>query len=153
MNRFAIGSHLDSPAADVWAFVTTMAGVNYELWPIAKMTYPRGMDSIAGREVPLRRPLFRSWVLLFGVLPIDYDEITLVRLDARGFSEDSRMLSQRVWRHEREVRDRDGGCVVEDRLEFDPKLRALSPIFERAFRLTFENRHRRLRARFGGQPR
>ena len=46
--------------------------------------------------------LFRSWILLFGVLPIDYDDITLVSIEpGRGFHERSSMLSMRVWEHER----------------------------------------------------
>jgi ligand-binding SRPBCC domain-containing protein len=151
LRTFAIASRLDAPRERVYAFVTTMAGVNHELWPIARMTHPRGMASLDGRAIPLRTPIFRSWVLLFGVLPIDFDEITFLRFDHEGFSEDSRMLSQRVWRHERTLRDDSGGCVIDDRIEWEPKVMALAPIFDRAFRLTFENRHRRLRARFGGR--
>ena len=62
--------------------------------------------------------IFRSWVLLFGVLPIDYDDLTLIALEpGRGFHERSRMLSMRVWEHERTLEpDGEGGCRVRDRL-------------------------------------
>ena len=36
------------------------------------------------------------------MIPIDYDDLTLVALEpGRGFHERSRMLSMRVWEHER----------------------------------------------------
>ena len=49
-------------------------------------------------------------------MPFDYDELTLVRLDpGRGFLERSRMLSQRLWEHERTLEPSgEGGCLVTD---------------------------------------
>ena len=53
-------------------------------------------------EIELGVPLGRCWLLLFGLLPFEYDELTLVRLEpGRGFLERSRMLSLRHWEHER----------------------------------------------------
>jgi len=66
------------------------------------MTVPRGFERLDPERVELGRPLGRSWVLLFGLIPFDYDEITLVRLEeGRGFLERSQMLTQRTWEHER----------------------------------------------------
>ncbi|NJL71809.1 MAG: hypothetical protein HC888_09400 [Candidatus Competibacteraceae bacterium] len=42
------------------------------------------------------------WLLLFGVLLVDYDDLCLVKvLDGEGFSERSSMLSMRQWQHDR----------------------------------------------------
>jgi ligand-binding SRPBCC domain-containing protein len=100
--------------------------------------------------VVLGERIFRSWVLLLGVLPIDYDDLTLVALEpGRGFHERSRMMSMRVWEHERWLTARDGGCHVVDRLAFQPRLPGMGPLLERFIRATFRHRHARLRRHFG----
>jgi hypothetical protein len=120
--------------------------------PIVRMTVPRGLERLDPEKVPIGRPIGRSWILLFGVLPIDYDDITLVRLDpGRGFLERSPMLTQRLWEHERTIEpDGAAACVITDRVRYEPKLPlprgALTPLF----RTVFRHRHRRLRRHFGG---
>jgi ligand-binding SRPBCC domain-containing protein len=93
--------------------------------------------------------LFRSWVLLFGVLPIDYDDLTLVAIEpGRGFQERSRMLSMRVWEHDRTLTPDGTGCVVRDELRLEPRLPGMGPLLEWVVRALFRHRHRRLRRRF-----
>ena len=148
-----IASRLEAAPEIVWARVSTVAGVNAELRPIARMTAPRGVDSLADVDVALGQRLFRSWVLLFGLLPIDYDDLTLVRLEpGRGFHERSSMLSQRVWEHERTLVAEGCGCRVTDRLRFEPRTPIPAGAVERVVRLLFQHRHRRLRRTFGGRP-
>jgi hypothetical protein len=141
-------------ADEVWERVTTPAGINHELGPWMRMTIPRGWAgaSLADVVPPVR--LGRSWVLLFGVIPFDYDDLAIDALGERSFRERSTMLSAREWQHERWVvpdelspGDR---CVVRDRLEFVPR-RAITAI-PRAARIhraviaaVFAHRHRRLR--------
>ena len=67
----------------------------------------------------------------------------------RGFLERSRMLSMRVWEHERRLQPVAGGCRIVDRLTFQPRLPGMGPLLERFIRLTFRHRHRRLRGQFG----
>ena len=87
-------------------------------------------------------------------MPFDYDELTLVRLEpGRGFLERSRMLSQRLWEHERTLEPSgEGGCLIADRVLWQPRRgvpgAALRPVIHRFF----EHRHRRLQRRFGGRP-
>lgn len=148
-----IASLLEASPETVWARVSTVTGVNAELRPIARMTAPRGVDSLADVEVALGARLFRSWVLLFGLVPIDYDDLTLVRLEpGRGFHERSSMLSQRVWEHERTLAAEGGGCRVTDRLRFEPRTPIPAGAVERVVGFLFEHRHRRLRRTFGGRP-
>ena len=135
----------------VWERVSTFEGINDELGPVLRMTAPARVRRLEPAEVVLGERIFRSWVLLFGVLPIDYDDLTLIALEpGRGFHERSRMLSMRVWEHERTL-EPDGatGCLVRDRLSFEPRLPGMGPLLERIVRATFKHRHVRLRRRFG----
>ena len=134
----------------VWARVSTFEGINAELQPLMRMTAPGSVRALEPADVVLGERIFRSWVLLFGVLPIDFDDLTLVELEpGRGFLERSRMLSMRVWEHERRLQPVAGGCRIVDRLTFQPRLPGMGPLLERFIRLTFRHRHRRLRGQFG----
>src|SRR5260370_4580315 len=95
-------SELEADLAQVWAGITTVDGINDELRPLLRMTAPARLRERGLRDVVVGKRICRSWVLLFGVLPVDYDDITLERLDPpRGFLERSTMLSQRRGAHER----------------------------------------------------
>lgn len=147
-----VSSRLDARPDRVWDRIITPAGINYELRPYLRMTRPRGVDSLDPAKVQLGERIGRSWILLFGLIPFDYDDITLVRLEeGRGFLERSPMLSQRVWEHERTLEPAaEGGCLITDRVRWVPRLglpgRPLVPVI----RWTFRHRHRRLRRHFGG---
>jgi ligand-binding SRPBCC domain-containing protein len=149
------GSQLDAAADAVWERVTTLEGITEELMPIMRMTAPADVDALRPEDIVPGQRLFRSWILLFGLIPFDYDDITVVEMQpGRYFHERSTMLSQRVWEHERWVEPRDGGCVVRDRLRFEPRLglpgKWVEPVIRAIFR--HRHRHRRLRRRFGGRP-
>jgi ligand-binding SRPBCC domain-containing protein len=156
--EFTVRSSLRAPPERVWERVTSLEGINDELLPLVRMTVPRGLEhmdlrEIAGREIAAPTHLGRSWILLFGLLPFDYDDLVLVRVEPnRGFLERSRMLSQRLWEHERTLEpDGTDGCTLTDRVRFAPRgplpARWLRPILRRVFR----HRHRRLRRHFGGE--
>ena len=152
--EFQVRSRLDAPADAVWERVITFEGVNDELRPIVRMTAPPAIRSLDPAQVVLGERLFRSWILLFGVLPIDYDDVTVVRLEpGRGFLERSPMLTQRTWEHERTLEpDGEASCVVTDRVRFEPRIGFVAPVLRPVFRAVFRHRHRRLRRRFGGTP-
>jgi hypothetical protein len=146
-----VESRLAAAPGAVWLRVMSAEGINDEMAPLFRMTVPRGLDGLdLGRVEPGR--LGRSWILLFGVLPVDSDDLGLERIDpGRGFLERSTMLSQRLWEHERTIEPlADGGCTVSDRVAWEPRLplpgRLLRPLFGAFFR----HRHRRLRRHFGG---
>ena len=126
-----------------------MAGVNAELRPL-RMTYPPEAADIGAADAPLGQVLFRSWVLLFGVLPIDRHALALTAVNpGEGFQEDSTTWLQRYWRHERRLTPIPGGCRVTDRLEFEPRVATFAPVVKRVAGWVFARRHRYLRARFG----
>jgi hypothetical protein len=130
-----------------------MAGINRELFPLVRMTYPASISELTPENVVLGKQMFRSWILLFGVLPIDYDDITLAELfPGGGFQENSTMLTQSLWRHRRTLEDMPAGCRVTDAIEFVPRIRWLGPVFRPVFLLAFRLRHWNLRRIFGTAP-
>jgi ligand-binding SRPBCC domain-containing protein len=150
--RVEVASRLEAPAATVWERASSFEGVNHELMPLMRMTAPPEVRRLDPSEVRLGERICRSWIFLFGVIPVDYDDIVLVELEpGRGFHERSTMLSMRSWEHERWIEPAgEGACTIRDRLTFEPRLplpgRALQPVV----RALFRHRHRRLRGRFGG---
>jgi hypothetical protein len=121
---FTVSSPLRAPADRVWAHAGSFAGVNRELWPLARMTFPPAMSRLTPEAFPVGWLAFRSWILLFGLVPVEFDDITLEELEpGRGFSEVSRMLNVRQWRHRRSVTPAGEGCVVRDEVAFVPRWR------------------------------
>src|SRR6185295_16545281 len=106
-------SVVDAPADQVWARVVTPEGINDELRPWMTMSMPRGAESLTVDTVPIGTPVGRCWMRLFGVLPFDYDHLTIAELwPGEGFHEESTMLSMRQWRHERSVKPEADGKTV-----------------------------------------
>jgi len=151
MNRtFTFTSTLRAPAAQVWAHAHSFAGVNKELWPLARMTYPAEHAFLTPETTPLGRRAFRSWILLFGLIPVDFDDITLVELEpGHGFYEVSSLFSMREWRHRRSVMPAAHGCVVRDELAGVPRWPWAGPLLFGIYRAVFALRHRNLRRLFG----
>ena len=147
-----VASRLTAQPERVWQAVATADGINGELRPFLRMTVPRGLDRLDLGSVRPGQRLGRSWILLLGVLPFDYDDITLVRIEeGRGFLERSRMLTQRTWEHERTLEPAgQGECLVRDRLRWEPRLGLPGEPLRPLIRALFRHRHRRLRRRFGG---
>ena len=152
-----ITTRLPAPAADVWGRAVTPAGINDELRPVLRMTMPKGLGDATIDDVEVGVTLGRSWILLGGILPVDYDDLRLTELEkpkegqARfRFQERSRTSTFAIWGHERTVEPLgEGECTVTDRLTWEFK-----PLFARlpgARRLAnavvgflFRHRHRRL---------
>lgn len=115
------------------------------------MSFPEQYRDLASSWAPGQR-LFRSWILLAGILPVEYDDLTLVELEpGRRFLERSQLLSQRVWEHERVLTPHQGATRIEDRIRFEPRLAALAPLYLLLFRAVFRYRHWKLRRIFGSQ--
>lgn len=143
-----ISSLLAAPADRVWGEASTLRGVNRELGPWIRMTGPQ--DASFESAAPGRR-FTRSWLLLLGVLPFDFDEMTFERVGpGPGFLERSRLLSASSWEHERTIEPAAGGCRVTDRVRFTPRIGFATPLQRALVAAVFRHRHRRLRGRFGG---
>jgi hypothetical protein len=148
-------SRLSAAAEEVWRRAVSPEGINHELGPWLRMRMPAALEGRSIEDLPLGEPLGRSWILLFGVIPVDYDDLLLAeRGPGLRFLERSQLLSMARWQHEREVRSVGEGCEVTDRLTFE--LRPLSAAMPGSQRLAramiawiFRHRHRRMAAWFG----
>jgi hypothetical protein len=149
--EFEIATELAADAAAVWERATSAEGINDEMRPWFRMTVPRGLDSL---DIDTLEPgrIGRSWLLLFGIVPVDYDDLCLERIErGRGFHERSTMLSQRLWEHRRTIEPGDGrGCTVVDRIAWEPRPPLPGSLFRPLFQAFFRHRHARLRRHFGG---
>jgi hypothetical protein len=150
---FELASDLSADAGALLAHATAMSGVNAELGPLLRMTAPRAYRNMTLFDAPVGQPLFRSWVLFAGVLPIDFDHLSFESIDRdSGFVESSTMLSMRSWRHERRVTARgpDGksGSRLIDRITFEPRIPGTGKILASVAKAVFSHRHARLRAMF-----
>ncbi len=149
MKSFEIESRIRLSRGEAWQHATSPEGVNAELWPILRMTFPTSLSSLADDWQP-GRPLCRSWILLFGVLPVEYDDVTFVEIDeGRRFLERSEMLTQKLWQHEREIVEIPTGVRIVDRVSFRSRVAFFEPIQLAIFRAIFRYRHDRLRRLFG----
>lgn len=151
MTSFARSSLLAADVEHVWARISTPEGVNDEFKPFLRMTFPPEVRSLDPDTVPIGERICRSWVLLFGLIPVDYDDLVLVSIEpGRGFRERSTMLTQRSWEHERTLEPVGHGATrLTDCLRFEPRLGLPARLFLPTFRLVFRWRHARLRKAFG----
>jgi hypothetical protein len=150
--EITLASELTAEASTVWERIIDPAGINDELRPLMRMTVPRGADDFAldGERAPGR--IGRSWVFLFGFIPLDYDDLDVVRVEpGRGFLERSSMLSQRLWEHERTLTPCGAGrCRVTDRVAWEPRPPLPGAVLRPLVLAIFRHRHRRLRRALGG---
>ena len=149
-------STVATPAATVWAHVTTMDGVNDELLPWVRMTFPPEFSSLADADDSLLgSTAFHSWLLAGGRVPFDRHSLCLLEVDDRGddggsFVEESTTWLQRRWRHERDVVALgEGRSLVTDRLVVVPRVPIARPVVATVVSWLFARRHRRLVERFG----
>jgi len=149
MQSFEIETELGLGAQECWAHMTSPSGVNAEFWPFLRMTFPSATRDVTSGWQPGRR-LFRSWILLFGILPVEYDDFGFEEVDVgRRFLETSEMLSQQEWIHEREIKETLAGVRLIDRISFVSRLPFLERIYLVVFRFVFRYRHFRLRRLYG----
>jgi ligand-binding SRPBCC domain-containing protein len=150
-----VETELAARAEEVWNAAVSEAGIDYELRPILKMRMPRALRGRTIDEVTVGEPLGKAWLLLFGVIPVDYDDFALAeRGPGFRFLESSSMLSLSSWSHERTVEPAGDGCVVRDRLTFAPRrplgaVPGVERLAGRIVSLLFTHRHRRLTRRYG----
>ena len=144
-----VSSELGADADAVWARATDPDGINDELRPLLRMTVPRGAEDFGLDDLD-PGPIGRSWIFLFGLVPFDYDDLNIVRVEpGRSFLERSSMLSMRLWEHERTLDPLDEGrCRVTDRLAWEPRLPLPGALLRPVIRALFGHRHRRLRRAF-----
>jgi len=131
-----------------WAWITSFEGISKEMSPFLHMSVPKGVKDISSVTLEPGVPMFRSWITLFGVLPIDYSDLTLLMLNPGvGFVEQSPMGSMKLWRHERQIVALDAGCKITDTLTFEPRF--ASWFVSRFVQAFFTHRHKMLAKHLG----
>lgn len=138
----------------VWDRIVSSQGINYEMRPWMTMTMPRAANGLTVETVPLGQPVGRAWLRLFGLVPFDFDHLTIVEIEAgRRFLERSTMLSMKRWEHERTLTPIEGGTRVRDRVTLQPRvpIPGLAGFLARVVDAFFKHRHRRLRTYFAAR--
>jgi hypothetical protein len=148
--RFSCSSDL-AVGADVMLATLTLNGVNAELWPLVRMTAPAAFAQRPLSAWPERQHLFNSWILLFGVLPVDRHAFYLQSvMPGRGFVETSSSTINALWKHERTIIPLEAGCRVIDSVEYRCRVPLLGYLLKPLYTLVFWRRHRYLKSRYGG---
>lgn len=144
-------THVAASPAEAWSWMTSFDGIAREMAPYMHMSAPKGVATLGDVKFMPGQRLFRSWITLFGIVPFDYSDLTLLSLEeGKGFVEQSPMGSMRLWRHERRITPLDGdtkGCTITDTLSFEPRFAA--GISRRIVRAFFAHRHRQLKMHLG----
>ena len=147
---FEISSSLSVSPEAFWAQFT-LAEVNRELAPWVRMTAPPAWRSVPLRQWPEGQRLFRSWILLFGVLPVDLHALYLHRITPGvGFEERSRSAMNRRWDHTRRTEPTPRGSRLIDRVEYESRLPLTGALFLPIYKAIFASRHRYLRHAHAG---
>jgi hypothetical protein len=147
MHHVVVSSKLNVQPQEFWG-EQSLATVNYELGPWIQMSVPAAWHGLQLKDWSSEGPLFKSWVLLFGLVPLDRHAFGSLDLSqSMRFVETSSSWVNRVWRHERVVTAVAGGCEVMDKVSFAPRLPFVSALLKPIYALVFGHRHSRLRAR------
>ena len=170
MNRYTYPTYtiqiktiLNISKTNLWNNISTFKGVNKELYPLLQMTCPDEnikltKDLILIDENGYNNPLFTSYLLLFGFIPIEYDSICIVDVvEYSHFKERSSMLLMSEWNHDRVLVDVEppvqsdtntnsntDHVLVTDTLSFIPRLTFFGPILKYIVKFLFIHRHSRL---------
>jgi ligand-binding SRPBCC domain-containing protein len=139
-----------APPDAVWERVVSPEGINDEMRPWLTMRLPRSARGLTIETLPIGAVLGRAWVVLFGLLPIEYDRLAIVAVEpGRYFHEESTMLTMRWWEHRRTLSAlNDESTRVTDHIEFLPRLGLMTPVMAKALYAFFGHRHRRLQRHF-----
>jgi ligand-binding SRPBCC domain-containing protein len=143
-------SEVDCPVDRVWDRVTSPEGINDELYPYLKMIVPRGFRGKSIADVTPGTRVGRSPLLLFGIVPFGFDDITITRIEpGRMFREESVMTGMRIWVHHRTLEPAGEKTIVRDEITLAPQaplglLRGWGRLMSRVLSAFFTHRHRRL---------
>lgn len=140
-------SELEESPENMWKWITSAEGINHELFPMLYMSSLGNFSTKKMDTMQLGIPITKSYLLLFGFLPVGYSELTLVELDiGERFSEHSKMSFMKFWHHERVIIPHGTGTIIRDVLVYEPII--LKKNFTFFIKLLFHHRHKKLRNRF-----
>lgn len=136
-------SALEVDAETLWRWITSWECINAEMRPWLTMTPPGGTVMPNLETVPVGSSLGRSRLKVFGLVPLDWSELTLLEIEpGRGFVEQSPMGSMEMWRHERYIEAAGTGSLLVDELVFRPRF--APRLVRRVVKAFFHHRHKQL---------
>ena len=143
-------SKLRTDREKLWTWISSVKGISKELWPLVKMTVPPEVLSIENLPFKPGVKVFRSYLLLGGLIPFDYWDLTLTELTANyGFVENSTIGLMQHWRYERIISEHPTDTqmmILTDQMEFAPRF---APRMTEYFvKKLFEHRHKVLQNGF-----
>lgn len=149
MQRFTLSSDLSISPHKFWSGMS-MSAVNSELAPLIHMTSPSKWKHSPLADWSTGRVLFRSIILLFGVLPVDVHHLRLDHIyPGRGFLERSSSWTNSLWQHERTTTETNFGCIVTDTVSIQGRIPFVESLLLPIYRVVFRHRHSRLKALYG----
>jgi ligand-binding SRPBCC domain-containing protein len=141
--KLSYETELNAKPEDAWQWITSFDCITKEMMPYMKMTTPKDFRLIESSRIVPGRRLFRSWIKAFGIIPIDYSDLSFDKIiDGKGFLENSTMGTMKYWKHERIIVPTINGCKVIDEVTFEPKL--ASSLVGFLVDKFFKHRHKRL---------
>ncbi|AZZ36921.1 hypothetical protein CIK05_09000 [Bdellovibrio sp. qaytius] len=146
MTQLRFESTVNASIDQVWQSITSLQGLTSEMMPLMRLTAPKGFKNLS--DIYPRQKDIKSYVLLFGVFPIDTTDLHLKSLTVhKGFIEESNMASMNYWRHERKLTQLSASQVsIVDELTFEP--RRFTKISVYIIKKFFEHRHKNLKKLF-----
>ncbi|MFC1851727.1 hypothetical protein ACFL27_16170 [candidate division CSSED10-310 bacterium] len=154
-NFFQVQSTLTASSEEIWSRVFTMEGVNAELSPWMRMTYPREAEQFDQAGSSPGQCLFRSIILFLRIIPIDLYYLSFISIKApTHFHEQSHSITIREWTHKRTLQSEGGNCRLKDTIHYSFRVPGVGRLFRPVFYALFKHRHRYLRRAFGhvGHP-
>lgn len=148
MPRFELETYLPVCPTDLISFTFNMAGVNYELGPLLKMSAPDMWESKALNLWPTNQDLFSSNILLLNTIPIDRHTFFFHSIDSFRFNEQSKSILNKSWSHERKIEHKGSGSVIKDTIIFKSRLSVLGFLFTPIYKAVLKHRHNRLKTKY-----
>ncbi|MGH1484600.1 MAG: hypothetical protein ACRBCI_00185 [Cellvibrionaceae bacterium] len=148
--KLVFESEVKANPETVWNWIASGAGIEKEISPIIRMSSLAAIEPSKIGQVVLGEPLVRSWIWLFGFIPIGYSDLTLIEINqGKGFLEKSPMSNMCNWEHERRMEVVESGSIIKDILIFEPRfLPKISCMF---INFLFNHRHKKL-VKYLGYP-
>ena len=148
MMEFEYTSELKVGAEILRRDAFTMEGVNFELFPLIKMTSPKTHTSKSILEWPKNERVFTSVLLLLGFIPVDCHSFNFIGLEHDGFEEHSSTFMNKIWNHKRTIIDAGNRSLVVDKVSYQSRTPLIGSLMKPLYKFIFEHRHNRLRSKY-----
>lgn len=149
MPSFVVASTVKSKPEKLSKDLLTMAGVNEELHPFLHMSSPIEWRTQPISGWPINTRLFKSWITLAGVIPVDRHQFEFKAIHRHGFKECSSSFFNHEWHHERTIEASAEHSIIRDSVHYTSKVAVAGILMKPLYQAIFKHRHRKLRLKYG----